>query len=80
MTSQSLGAFAITSSKSQRQYFLYSMVKSSSHITPTSSPDFKKACIALAESSKIIREIVNKYSPDMDSVAEFCDCLDNYSK
>lgn len=42
--------------------------------------EMKKACIALAESSKIIREIVNKYSPDMDSVAEFCDCLDNYSK
>ena len=42
--------------------------------------EMDKAYRSLTKSSQVIRNIVDKYHPDMDAITEFCDSLDNYSK
>ena len=42
--------------------------------------EMEQAYKSLAKSSQIIREIIDKYHPNIDQVTEFCDSLDNYSK
>lgn len=42
--------------------------------------EMKKASESLSSSSQIIRSIVEKYNPDLNSITDFCDSLDRYAK
>lgn len=40
--------------------------------------EMKKIGKTLSSSSQLIRTIVLKYDPDLNSIADFCNCLDRY--
>lgn len=40
--------------------------------------EMKKAATELSSSSQVIRLIVEKYDPDLNSVIDFCNSLDGY--
>lgn len=42
--------------------------------------EMKKVSESLSSSSQIIRSIVEKYNPDLNSITDFCDSLDRYTK
>lgn len=41
--------------------------------------DMKRAADQLSSSSQIIRSIIEKYDPDLNSVTDFCNSLDGYA-
>lgn len=42
--------------------------------------EMKKTAQMLSQSSQTIRSIIENYDPDLNSVTDFCNSLDNYTK